>query len=204
MTDDAEKWIAKHAPNKRLGILLLELERGATLAEAGAKASFGSGRSSDPEEKRRNWAAAASRATKTERYRNLRERYLKWKQFGDPKPIADTHELEASLTRIARGDNPNASIQAAKVLLSEGRAGRDAVPESKISQIVDAACRSENLFIKCLGTSAGIVWKRGGASFMEGWKTPDDLAHIEALMSVDGVRHIDVLELVIAQEQAKK
>ena len=120
------EFLARQGANEREAVLAAGLLDGAPAWRIGEVAGYGAGLSGDPEQERRNWAAAVSRATKRSgsyipRIASLIDALRRFRTHGDAPPLASEREIQEKLSAVLRSSSDSQVIAAAKALLESLR-----------------------------------------------------------------------------------
>ena len=135
------EFLTRQGATEREAILAAGLVDGVPPWRVGEIASYGAGKSNDPEKRRKNWAAAVSRAAKrggqvVARIQALIDALKHYRTDGEGPKVAGEREVLEKLSTVIRGSGDSQVISAARTLLESYR--RDRVQKQHTAEQVVA------------------------------------------------------------------
>ena len=123
------EFLTRQGATEREAILAAGLADGVPPWRIGEVASYGAGKSNNPEKQRQNWSAAVSRAAKrggqvVTRIQVLIDALKHFRTNGEAPKLAAEREVLEKLSNVIRGSNDATVISAARALLESYRRDR--------------------------------------------------------------------------------
>ena len=142
IAESDREFLTRQGATEREAILAAGIADGVPPWRIGEIASYGAGKSNDPEKRRQNWSAAVSRAAKrggqvVTRIQALIDALKHFRSHGEGPKVAEEREVLEKLSTVIRGSADASVISAARTLLESYR--RDRVQKQQTAEEIVAA-----------------------------------------------------------------